>query len=64
MKQCRTCKEDKEDKDFYKTKNKSYSDSLLNSCKICISKYRKERREYSIKPLFKKEIKEIIFSFD
>jgi len=64
MKSCRNCNEDKELKDFYKTKNRAYPDSFLHHCKVCISEYRKQRRVYSDKPLFKVEKKEIIFSFD
>jgi hypothetical protein len=64
MKLCRNCNEEKELKDFYKTKNRAYPDSLLHHCKVCISEYRKHRRIYVEKPSFKVEKKEIIFSFD
>jgi len=61
---CKSCNSEKETKDFYKTKSKSYPDSLLNSCKACIKEYRKERRVYAEKPSFSIERKEIIYSFD
>lgn len=64
MKTCRNCNVEKEIKEFYKTKNKSYPDSLLHHCKKCISEYRKERRVYSDKPVFKVENREITLIFD
>ena len=64
MKLCRICSLEKEPKDYYKTKNKSYPDSMLNTCKKCVAQYRKERRVYVDKPSFKIELKEITYSFD
>lgn len=64
MKQCRNCLKEKEMKEFYKTKSKSYPDSLLHHCKSCVSDYRKERRTYSEKPVFKVQNGEFILSFD
>jgi hypothetical protein len=64
MKTCRDCGIEKEIKEFYKTKNRSYPDSLLHQCKKCISEYRKQRKVYAVKPSFKIVSKEIIFSFD
>lgn len=61
---CRNCQVTKEVKDFYKTKNKAYIDNLLHWCKECIKIYRKEKRVYAPKPVFSKEEKEIVFSFD
>jgi len=61
---CRICSVEKEAKDYYKTKSKSYPDNMLNSCKKCIAEYRKERRVLAIKPSFKIEVKEITYSFD
>jgi hypothetical protein len=61
---CSNCNQEKESKEFYKTKNKAYPDSLLNQCKKCVSEYRKERREYVVKPAFKIEKREVIYSFD
>lgn len=64
MKTCRSCNIEKEIKEFYKTKSKSYPDSLLHQCKKCISEYRKERKVYAEKPIFKVEKREIILTFD
>jgi hypothetical protein len=61
---CRNCSIEKEAKDYYKTKSKSYPDSMLNWCKICVADYRKERRVLATKPSFKVEVTEITFSFD
>jgi hypothetical protein len=61
---CRICSVEKEAKDYYKTKSKSYPDNMLNSCKKCIAEYRKERRVLATKPSFKIEVKEITYSFD
>jgi len=61
---CRICNVEKEAKDYYKTKSKSYPDNMLNSCKKCVAEYRKERRVLAIKPSFKIELKEITYSFD
>jgi hypothetical protein len=61
---CRICNLEKESKEYYKTKNKSYPDSMLNSCKKCVAEYRKERRVLVTKPSFKVEVKEITYSFD
>jgi hypothetical protein len=64
MKVCRACNEEKDETEFYKTKNKSYPDSLLHQCKKCISDYRKQRKVQFEKPTYKFEKKEIIMSFD
>ena len=64
MKICRNCNLEKEDKEFYKTKSTSYSDSMLNQCKSCIKEYRKQRRILVEKPSFTIEKKEITYSFD
>ena len=64
MKTCRTCNEEKDEKEFYKTKSKSYPDSLLHQCKKCISDYRKERKVYISKPEFKCVKGDFIVSFD
>ena len=64
MKTCRNCNIEKDIKEFYKTKNKSYPDSLLHQCKKCISDYRKERRQISDKIVFKVEKREITLTFD
>jgi len=61
---CRNCNLDLEFSNFYKTKSKSYCDSMLNWCKKCIKEYRKERRVYADKPSFVIERKEITYSFD
>ena len=63
-KTCRNCSIEKETKDYYKTKSKSYADSLLHWCKKCVAEYRKERRVLATKPSFKVELKEITYSFD
>ena len=64
MKTCRNCNIEKDIKEFYKTKNKSYPDSLLHQCKKCIAVYRKERRVLAEKPVFKIENREFTLSFD
>lgn len=64
MKLCRNCRIEKDEKDFYKTKSKSYPDSHLHQCKSCIKEYRKEKRVYSEKPVFKVENKELTLIFD
>ena len=61
---CLNCNQEKESKDFYKTKNKAYPDSLLNQCKKCVLEYRKERRVYVEKPAFTIVQKEVVYSFD
>ena len=61
---CRNCNTQKEAKEYYKTKSKSYSDSLLNWCKVCIKEYRKERRIYAEKPSFSIEKKDITYDFN
>jgi hypothetical protein len=61
---CKNCNVEKEPKDYYKTKSKSYPDSLLNWCKVCIKDYRKERRVYAEKPTFTIEKKEYTFQFN
>lgn len=63
-KTCRNCSVEKDAKDYYKTKAKSYPDNLLHWCKKCIAEYRKERRVLATKPSFKIELKEIVYSFD
>ena len=64
MKICKNCNIECDISGFYKTKNKSYPDSLLSWCKKCISKYRKERRIKAVKPEFCVIVKDITFSFD
>ena len=64
MKMCSKCSVEKELKEYYKTKNKSYPIGVLNSCKKCVAEYRKERRVLATKPSFKIELKEITYSFD
>ena len=61
---CRNCNQELETTQFYKTKSKSYPDSMLNWCKGCIKEYRKEKRVYVEKPSFSIERKQIIYSFD
>jgi hypothetical protein len=63
-KQCRNCLKDLHVSRFYKTKSKSYPDSLINWCKVCISLYRKEKRIKVIKPSFKIEDRELTMDFD
>ena len=46
---------------FYKSKNKSYVDGRLDWCKKCIKDYKKRP---DTKPIYRFELKEVIFSFD
>lgn len=61
---CRNCNLELDYVNFYKTKNKSYSDNMLNWCKSCIKEYRKMKRVPVPRPEFSIEKKEIIYSFD
>lgn len=46
---------------FYKSKNKSYVDGRIDWCKSCFKEYKKKP---NTKPIYKVEMKEVIFYFD
>jgi hypothetical protein len=50
---------------FYKSKNyKSYPDGHIDWCKDCMSYYKKSRKVYDIKPIYKVEKGIFTFEFD
>jgi len=50
---------------FYKSKNnRSYPDGRIDWCKSCMSEYKKSKKVYDTKPIYKVIKGDITFEFD
>lgn len=64
-KYCRKCNMLCSMEKFYKSKNnKSYPDGRIDWCKSCMSQYKKSKKVYDIKPIYKIEKGNFVFDFD
>ncbi len=65
LKYCKKCNILCSIEKFYKSKNnRAYPDGRIDWCKSCMSQYKKDKKVYDVKPMYRIELGEFTFNFD